>query len=203
MNNSWLTNIMEYLNNNTGAVTALLTAVLVATTIFYAWVTFFLFRETRLGRLATQKPEMVAYLRPHNKLVSALNVHFANIGLGPAFAVKVSFNFIEGEAAKYELSHLPVKPRHLTNVMPAQSSMETNFGTYYELVEKQGEISPFAIRIEYSDAKGRSHVFEELFEARSLEWLSVLGRSSAEEIASGVTDAAKALRDIASKTSFR
>lgn len=195
--------LMDYLNTNAGAITALLTVVLVATTIFYAVVTYGLFRETRLARLATQKPEVVAYMRPHRKLISALNVHFGNIGLGPAFAVKVSFKLKENEAEKYGLSHLPIEPRHLTNVMPAQSGMETNFGTYYELVEKHGSISPFSIRIDYEDIRGKRYVFEETFEARSFEWLSVLGQSSSEEIATGVTDAARALKDIARNTNSR
>ena len=200
MDHDWMKPLMEFLNTNAGAVTALLTAVLVLTTVFYALVTYWLFRETRLARLSTETPEVVAYLRPHARHISALTAHIENIGLGPAYDVQVFFEFSEGDAKKYQLQHLPPKPRHLTNVMPARSRLETNIGTYYELVEKDGEISPFKIHIHYNDNRRRKHRFVETFSPRTFEWLSVLGKPVAEEIAEGLHQAAKSLNQIASNT---
>lgn len=196
----WLEPLIEFLNTNTGAVTALLTAVLVLTTVFYAIVTYWLFRETRLARLSTETPEVVAYLRPHERHISALTAHIENIGLGPAYEVQVFFEFSQRDADKYHLSHLPSEPRHLTNVMPTRSKLETSIGTYYELVEKEGEISPFKIHLHYRDNKGRKHRFVETFSPRTFEWLSVLGRPITEEIAQGLQEAAKSLDQIATNT---
>jgi hypothetical protein len=200
MDLAWLKPLMQFLNTNAGAVTALLTAVLVLTTVFYAIVTYWLFRETRLARLSTETPEVVAYLRPHERHISALTAHIENIGLGPAYNVQVFFEFSQGDADKYQLQHLPPEPRHLTNVMPARSSLKTSIGTYYELVEKEGEISPFKIHIHYKDSRGRKHRFVETFSPRTFEWLSVLGKPITEEIAEGLQEAAKSLNQIAINT---
>ncbi len=195
-----MTPLMQFLNTNAGAVTALLTAVLMLTTVFYAIVTYWLFRETRLARLSTEAPEVVAYLRPHERHISALTVHIENIGLGPAYDVQVFFEFSRGDAEKYQLQHLPVEPRHLTNVMPTRSMLKTNMGTYYELVEKEGEISPFKIHLRYKDRGGRNRRFVETFSPRTFEWLSVLGKPVTEEIAESLQESTKSLSQIANNT---
>jgi hypothetical protein len=78
--------------------------------------------------------------------------------------------------------------------------LETNIGTYYELVEKEGEISPFKIHLHYKDSRGRNHRFVETFSPRTFEWLSVLGKPVTEEIAESLHDSAKSLNQIASNT---
>lgn len=200
--NGWI-DVIDALNSNAGAITALLTAILVLTTIFYAAVTYFLFRETRLGRLATAEPEVVAFLRPHEKHISAIDMHIQNVGLGPAFDVKVCFEISTENAEKYGLSHLPAELKHLTNVMPSASTVKTNLGTHYELVEKIGELTPFTVKIEYKDLRGRQKTFQEAFSLRALEWITVLGKTHPEVIAEGVEgvqDAARALQEIARNT---
>lgn len=195
----WFLEIVNLINTYSSAIIAVLTIMLVIATIYYAAITQSMLRESKTARAALSIPNVVAYTRPHAKHISSIEVCFHNLGPGDAYGVKVSFQIDPEKLEKYNLQHLPTVPTQLTNVMPVGSIICTHFGTYYELVEKEGDIGDFGISIEYLDIRGKSYVFSEKFSAKIHSWLSVLGHSNVDEIAENTGKIANHLRELVQK----
>lgn len=68
---------MEWLNSNSGAITAFATAVLVIVTTIYVIFTYWILR-------ATNKPEITVYLRPHEAQPNVVILWIENVGTGVA-----------------------------------------------------------------------------------------------------------------------
>ena len=111
--------VINWLNSNSGAITAIATVVLVGITAFYAWV-------TRQMRLDTQKPEIAIYLRVEKEAlihpdISLTNIcvylYVENIRMGPAYDVEfptdLSFAFPDQRSLedvpflRYGIRYLP------------------------------------------------------------------------------------------------
>lgn len=80
--------MIEYLNQNGGAVTALATIALLGVTGWYAWITRALLLEAQRTRLDANEPRVVAYLRPHEVHSNFVQLCIAN--LSGAAAVEVA-----------------------------------------------------------------------------------------------------------------
>jgi len=79
-----LNNLIQFLNQNSGALTVLFTAVVTISTVVYAILTAVLVRETKKMREVQTEPRIEITLRPLESAINIVRLHIKNIGLGPA-----------------------------------------------------------------------------------------------------------------------
>lgn len=77
--------MLEFLNQNAGALTVMFTAVVTLSTVVYAILTAALVKETRRMRQAQTEPKIEITLRPSDEWINLIRLHLKNIGIGPAY----------------------------------------------------------------------------------------------------------------------
>jgi hypothetical protein len=82
--------MIQWLIENQDFATLLFTAVVAISTVVYALLTAFLVRETAQMRRAQTEPRLSAYFLPKEEFVNFGHLYIKNIGLGPAFDIRVS-----------------------------------------------------------------------------------------------------------------
>jgi len=96
-----LTEILVYLNSNSGAFNLLFSAVVAISTVAYAILTWGLVSETRRMREVQTEPRIEITLKPLDFAINIVRLHIRNIGLGPAKNIRfISRVSSGGEAAK-------------------------------------------------------------------------------------------------------
>lgn len=84
-----MSEFLDSLNNNSGALSAVFSGVVTVATIFYAWLTSKLVNETRQMRKAQTEPRVQVTYRVRDEWVNLLDISIKNIGLGPAYDIKL------------------------------------------------------------------------------------------------------------------
>lgn len=79
--------MLDFLNQNAGALTVIFTAVVTLSTIVYAILTAVLVAETRRMRQAQTEPKIEVTIRPREEMINLIHVYVKNIGLGPAYDI--------------------------------------------------------------------------------------------------------------------
>ena len=107
-----ISEVLDYLNKNSAALTVLFTAVVTVSTVAYAALTWMLVSETKRMRQVQTEPRIEVTIKSFDFAIHIVRLHIRNIGLGPAMNVR--FN-----------------PRVLSGGEPAQALLEeftkTNF----------------------------------------------------------------------------
>lgn len=91
-----LNELLAYLDQHAGALSAVFSAVVMLATVIYAILTALLVRETRRMREAQTEPRIEVTARPREEFVNIITLAIRNSGSGPAY--DVSFH-IRGETA--------------------------------------------------------------------------------------------------------
>ena|SRR3990167_8413387 len=93
--------MLDFLNNNAGALTVIFTFAVALSTVVYAILTASLVSETKKMREAQTEPKVEIVLKPREEFIHFVNLYVRNIGLGPAYDISFSI-LIEsgGEGAK-------------------------------------------------------------------------------------------------------
>ncbi len=149
----WLLTAFNWVNGNAALVSALATVVI-------AWLTRELAQENRKLRKAGQEPQVVAYLVPHPDGNGAINIVFANIGLG--LAKDVVFNIL-GDEEDFKAHRVLMKALSGAapiNVIPSGEKIVALFGVGFELFGNIGEnpiepLKPFKVRMDFTDIEGK------------------------------------------------
>lgn len=84
--------LLKFLNDNSGAFNVLFSAVVAIATVVYAVLTARLVRETERLRAAATEPALEVTYRARDEAMSLLEIVIKNIGNGPAYGVRFSFN---------------------------------------------------------------------------------------------------------------
>lgn len=150
---SWLTSVIEYLNENSGAITAATTVVLVGITWWYV-------RITKDILQATNKPKVILFLRYSHRVITLC---VQNIGTGYAsdveFGDNLSFKTIDrfGREGKVLEDIEPFKSG--INFLGAGHKIDTSLcdGGDVRNLEKRS----FNILVSYKDSAGKT--FKQLF----------------------------------------
>jgi hypothetical protein len=82
--------LLNYLNQNSGALTVIFTGVVSLSTVVYAVLTAKLVKETRRMRQAQTEPKIQVVIKPRDEWINIVHIYIRNIGLGPAY--DISFN---------------------------------------------------------------------------------------------------------------
>lgn len=98
-----MTEILDYLNKNSGAFTVIFTAVVTAATAVYALLTYVLVKETRLMRQVQTEPKIEITAKSLDVAIHILRLHIRNIGLGPALNVRFTPKVVTGDTSAKDL----------------------------------------------------------------------------------------------------
>ncbi len=89
-------NLIQFLNQNSGALTVLFTGVVTVSTVVYAVLTAVLVSETKKMREVQTEPRIEITLHPFESAINIVRLHIKNIGLGPAEDIKFNSSVISG-----------------------------------------------------------------------------------------------------------
>ena len=106
--------LLDYLNQNSGAFNALFSGVVAISTVVYAVLTWRLVSESRRMRHAQTEPKVAVTYRSREEWMALLDIVVKNIGLGPAYDIKFEIVPItQGEATQELIKEL--KERNFLN----------------------------------------------------------------------------------------
>lgn len=138
---------------------ALATVVSACATVAIAVLTIFLVCENRKLRKAGKEPRVIAYLVPHPDGNGAVNIVFANVGIG--LATDVTFS-IDCDVEDFDAHLVRMTARDSAapiNALPAGERIVVLFGIGFELFgnvgKKQiGPLGPFDVKIDFKGIDG-------------------------------------------------
>lgn len=177
--------MIQFLNTNSAAVTALTTVALLLVTGWYAFVTHSILGEARRSRLLAGEPRVVAYLRAHEVHSNLVQLCIANLSGAAAVGVTAELARVTEWPVKFDLQASPVL-RDISFVRP-QEVIKLDLGFGPELF-RDNQPAEFRIVIRFSGLDGREFRFD-----NALKVESVLGPSWK---VYGIDDVARRLKEI-------
>ncbi|MCA0890310.1 hypothetical protein [Qipengyuania flava] len=155
------------------ATAAVVSAIATAT---IAVLTYLLICENRKLRKAGKEPQVIAYLVPHVDGNGAVNIVFANVGMG--LAKDVVFR-IDCDHEDFNSHHVLMPTRNSAapiNTLPAGEKIVAIFGIGFELFGKVGKdqigpLKPFSVKIDFSDIDGERASTSTTIDIRQFEGL--------------------------------
>jgi len=91
-----LSETLDYLNKNSGALSVLFSAVVTIATVAYSILTRTLVSETRRMRQVQTEPKLEITVKPFDFAINIVRLQVRNIGLGPALNVKFKPKVLSG-----------------------------------------------------------------------------------------------------------
>lgn len=88
--------MLNFLNQNSGVLTLIFTAVVALSTVVYAILTAVLAAETRRMRQAQTEPKVEIVIKPREEWINLVHASVRNIGLGPAYNISFSIKVESG-----------------------------------------------------------------------------------------------------------
>lgn len=154
-----MTELLEYLNKNSGAFNVIFTAVVTIATAVYALLTYVLVKETRLMRQVQTEPKLEITARSLEIAIHIVRLQLRNIGLGPAMNVKFSPRVISGGEAASKLLTEFTQTNFFKVGLAYFGPGQEHFSSYTQMTqEHDGKIaSVIAIDIEYNSATGKRY----------------------------------------------
>lgn len=159
-----------------------------ASTVALAALTALLWFENRRLRNAGIAPQVVAYLRAHPDGNGAVQFVLANMGKGPAFAVKFVLACDEADFDAHEVLLRNDTERMPMSVLPQEEKLASLFGIGFKLFGSVGEkrippLKPFSVSIEYCDVLGRKFESHRVIDIKQFAGLAGITAKSNERLA--------------------
>ena len=185
--------MLDWLNGNSGAVNAILAAILVFITGVYAYLTRRLVLESKQLREMTMRPALVVTAEIHEIHINLINLRVENIGGGAARNVRLRTNREFMIGIDRSLNELGLFKRGIPLLGPGRN-IETFLANAIDKVLHQQE--PLEVTAEYQDATGRK--FEEIFliDFAAFENLSRVGDAPLHTIAKSITQLQENIRNL-------
>ena len=179
---------MDWLNSNSGAITAIATAVLVFITAVYVYFTYRILR-------ATNQPEITVYLRPHAAAVNILMLWIENVGTGVARNVRFKGDLSLGFDIIPQFKDIGLLKDGIDVLGPGQK-IEHCLGSILENPEALKR-TPFEITVTYSDSSANRKE-KKIFHLNSREHIGVgtIGGAPLYEIAKTAKEIQKDLHKL-------
>ena len=167
--------IIDFLNGNHGAVTAIATLIIAGSAIISVWISKELAKENRLLRKASTEPEVAAFLKPDSRRNHAVYLVLANVGQGPAKNVLFTIRASRADFESHQVSSvLPTDAAvKAASFLPQGDSIESFFGMS-PILSKQTPLQPFEVLVTYEDLKGTSSEATYRLDVAQHNWLSWL-----------------------------
>jgi hypothetical protein len=178
-------NTLEFLNLNSGAVTAISTVVLTIVTLVYVLLTRSINLETKMMRKAQTAPNISAIIQADERYISWKKCVVKNIGLGPAYDVKFEVNpDFEDKLLTCKLSEIGFIKNGLPYFAPNQEFqiLLTDMKENYQEKLKQN----FEIKITYESSIHELYNNTYLIDFSQQSGLSQIGAPSIHKIAKNI-----------------
>ena len=153
--------VMDWLNANSGAMTALSTAILVVVTIAYVYLTHRLVRETKAAREMAMLPSLTVTAEVHEVYPYVINFRVENIGGGTAHNIRLQSNRSFMVEDRDPLNTLGLFTHGIPMLGPSRKI--ESFLVYASSLNREHLNESLKVIAKYTDATGR-HKFEETFE---------------------------------------
>lgn len=157
--------MIDFLNSNSGAVTALTTVALLFVTGWYAFITNSMLGEAKTSRLLAGEPRVVAYLRAHDVHSNLVQLCIANLSGASAVEVTARLRRQTDWPDKFDLQDSPLL-RDISFVRP-QEVVRFDLGWGPTLFRDQ-QPAEFLIVIDFSGLDGRRFKFETVLKVESV-----------------------------------
>jgi len=116
--------VIQWLNQNSGVLTLLFTAVVAIATVCYVLLTRQLVNETMAMRRLQSEPQLELTLQSVPVAMSILRLHLRNVGMGPATDIRITATPLEGGAVAQTIldgfMHVAFMKRGLSYLGPHQ-----------------------------------------------------------------------------------
>jgi hypothetical protein len=184
--------MIEYLNNNDGAVTAIATIALLLVTGWYAWTTRALLREAQQSRLLANEPRVVAYLRTNKVHQNIVQLCIAN--LSSAAAVNVSAIVEKKTDWPDSFDFGDSKILRDLNFLRAHEVVKFDLGMGPDLF-RDDEPAVFQSEIKFASIDGRDFSFDTELRVESVAGFASWRIYGIDDVARRLEDISKALKD--------
>ncbi|BCN39209.1 hypothetical protein ALDI51_25280 [Alicycliphilus denitrificans] len=180
-----MTEILGFLNENSGALTVLFTAVVTIATAVYAALTWILVQETRMMREVQTEPKLQVTVNSFDFAIHIVRLHIRNVGLGPALNVAFKPKVLSGGASAErllaEFTDVNFFGVGLKHFGPGQERVSA----YTQLTEDHdGKIaSVLALEVTYGSATGKQYSDVLVVDMSELKGSYQLGKPHAYAIA--------------------
>jgi hypothetical protein len=154
-----LGDIIDFLNNNSGALNVVFTAVVTVATAVYAVLTWKLVTETRLMREVQTEPRLAVTMRSIDEAIHIVHLHFRNIGQGPALSVKFHPRVESGNDFSPTLLSELTKPNFFRTGLSYFGPGQERVSMYTQLTQNHDEklSTVLAFDVEYSSVTGKQY----------------------------------------------
>ena len=189
--------MIDWLNSNSGAVNAILAAILVVITGVYAYLTRRQVIESKELREITIRPALVVTAEIDETHINLINFRVENIGGGAArnIRLRTSREFMRGN--NRSLNELGLFKRGIPLLSPGRN-IETFLASALEHKLLQQE--PLEVTAEYEDATGRKIEETFLVDFAAFENLSRVGEAPLHTIAKSIEKLQKSIGNLSSGT---
>ena len=154
-----MTELLDYLNKNSGAFNVIFTAVVTIATTVYALLTYLLVKETRLMREVQTEPKIEITAKSLEIAIQFIRLHVRNIGLGPALNVRFMPRVLTGDEIASKLMSEFTETNFFKVGLAYFGPGQEYFSNYTQMTEDHdGKIaSVIAFDIEYESATGKKY----------------------------------------------
>lgn len=170
--------MLDFLNQQSGALTVLFTAVVSLSTVVYAILTALLVAETRRMRQAQTEPKIEVMLKPREEWLNLVHLHVRNIGLGPAYELSLDLRPEAGGDGAQKLVDDFTKANFfktgLKYLGPAQEVL-SHYSQMTELFD-QKITAVLACEVRYKGATGKRYQENFRIDFSELKGLTQIGR---------------------------
>lgn len=166
--------MMEWLNSNSAAISAMATAMLVIITGFYTWVTLGLLHENKEIRAGLSKPDIAVYVTVHEGYVNFLNLVVENVGSGAAYDVILNTENEFAPESKIDVRRLGFF-RHTLGFFGSRQKIVHFLASMPESWDELMK-EPLKIHAVYADSHGRTYEKRFAIDFAVFENLSRVGK---------------------------
>ena len=154
-----LSELIDYLNKNSGALTVVFTGVVTISTVAYALLTWKLVSETRKMRQVQTEPRIEIALKSLDFAINIARLHVRNIGLGPAINVKFGPRVVAGgDAARVLLEEFTRTNFFKVGLKYLGPSQELHSGYTQMIHDTEAKVqSVLVFDLEYKGATGKKY----------------------------------------------
>ncbi len=173
--------MIDWLNANSGFVTAGATAIIAFSAVITTLLTWSLARDNRALRKAGTEPEVVAYLEIDARSGSLVNLVLENIGQGPACDVEFFVDADPKDFSAHEVMNVPARVHtKIARLIPQGGRRERMLALGFNLLKEGDALRPFSVKVSYLNLRGTRYG-PRRFELDVSELGGALARMPAEE----------------------
>ncbi|WP_302796440.1 hypothetical protein [Hafnia paralvei] len=193
--------VLNFLNENSGALTVLFTGVVTISTVVYSILTGKLVSETTKMRQVQTEPKIEVTIKSFDNAINIVRLHIRNIGLGPAINVTFNLKVISGGQIAQVLVDEFTKSNFLNIGLKYFGPGQERYSHYTQLTQQYNEKieSVLVIEISYQSTTGVKYIEQSIIDMSELKGAYQLGTPNLYSMAKSLEKIQKDISKIASE----